>query len=181
MVTEMEHHANLVPWQELAEKTGAELAWIGLTDEGRLDEGALSDVITPATKVVALTHQSNLLGTINNLGPVVAAARAAGALVLLDACQSVPHLPVDIAALGVDYMTWSGHKMLGPMGIGVLWGRTELLEAMPPFITGGSMIESVAMQGSTFAPPPKRFEAGVPMAAQAVALAAAAEIGRAHV
>ena len=174
LVTEMEHHANLIPWQELCDKTGATLRWIGLTDEGRLD---LSDtsLFTSKTKMVALTHQSNLLGTVNDIGRIVIAAKAVGALVLLDACQSVPHMPVDVSKLGVDFLTWSGHKMLGPLGIGCLWGRTELLAAMPPFITGGSMIETVSMQGSTFAAPPKRFEAGVPMAAQAVGLSRAVD------
>jgi cysteine desulfurase/selenocysteine lyase len=174
VVTEMEHHANLVPWQELADKTGASLAWLGLTDDGRLDLTDLEQVISPGTKVVALTHQSNLLGSINDVAAVSAAAHAAGALLVLDACQSVPHMPVNVQQLGADFVAWSGHKMLGPLGIGCLWGRRELLAAMPPFLTGGSMIETVHMEGSTFASPPRRFEAGVPMAAQAVGLAAAA-------
>lgn len=173
VVSEMEHHANLVPWQELCDKTGAVLKWIGLTDDGRLNYNDLETVLTSRTKIVAITQQSNLLGTINDVGAIVAAAHGVGALVLLDACQSVPHMPVDVAALGVDFIAWSGHKMLGPLGIGCLWGRAELLAAMPPFITGGSMIETVQMDRSTFALPPKRFEAGVPMAAQAVGLAAA--------
>ncbi len=178
LVTEMEHHANLVPWQELCDKTGAVLRWIGLTDDCRLD---LSDdtLFNERTKIVALTHQSNLLGTINDIPEIVTRARAVDALVLLDACQSVPHMSVDVATLGIDFLTWSGHKMLGPLGIGCLWGRADLLAAMPPFITGGSMIESVTMAGSTFAAPPKRFEAGVPMAAQAVGLSAAVDYLRA--
>jgi cysteine desulfurase/selenocysteine lyase len=178
VVTEMEHHANLVPWQEVCDKTGAVLRWIGVTEEGRLDlehpDHGLS-VITERTKVVALTHQSNVLGTVTPVARVAEAAHAVGALVVLDACQSVPHMPVDVEALGADYVAFSGHKMLGPSGIGVLWGRYDLLEAMPPFLTGGSMIEVVRMEGSTFAPPPQRFEAGVPMAAQAVGLGAAVD------
>jgi cysteine desulfurase/selenocysteine lyase len=174
LVTEMEHHANLVPWQELCDKTGAVLRWIGLTDEGRLD---LSDttLFNARTRIVALTHQSNLLGTVNDIPAIVKSARAVDALILLDACQSVPHMPVDVAALGVDFIAWSGHKMLGPLGIGCLWGKSEVLSAMPPFISGGSMIEMVSMERTTFAIPPKRFEAGVPMAAQAVGMSAAVD------
>ncbi|MGZ4744506.1 MAG: cysteine desulfurase [Oryzihumus sp.] len=175
VVTEMEHHANLVPWQELARRTGATLRWLGVTDEGRLDLADLDTVVTERTKVLAFTHVSNVLGTVNPVATLVARARAVGALTLLDACQSVPHLAVDVADLGVDFVAFSGHKMLGPMGIGVLWGRSELLAAMPPFLTGGSMIELVRMEGSTYAAPPQRFEAGVPMAAQAVGLAAACD------
>ncbi|HET9633097.1 MAG TPA: SufS family cysteine desulfurase [Terrabacter sp.] len=175
VVTEMEHHANLVPWQELARRTGATLRWLGVTDEGRLDLADLDTVVTERTKVLAFTHVSNVLGTVNPVATLVARARAVGAVTVLDACQSVPHLAVDVADLGVDFVAFSGHKMLGPMGIGVLWGRSELLAAMPPFITGGSMIELVRMEGSTYAAPPQRFEAGVPMAAQAVGLAAACD------
>lgn len=175
LVTEMEHHANLIPWQELADKTEVKLRWIGLTDDGRLDLSNLAQLLNSKTKIVSLTHQSNLLGTINDIDTIVKAAKAVDALVLLDACQSVPHMPVDVEKLGVDFLTWSGHKMLGPLGIGCLWGRSELLASMPPFITGGSMIETVTMEGSTFAAPPARFEAGVPMAAQAVGLAAAVD------
>jgi cysteine desulfurase/selenocysteine lyase len=175
LVTEMEHHANLIPWQELADKTEVKLRWIGLTDDGRLDLSNLAQLLNSKTKIVSLTHQSNLLGTINDNDTIVKAAKAVDALVLLDACQSVPHMPVDVTKLGVDFLTWSGHKMLGPLGIGCLWGRSELLASMPPFITGGSMIETVTMEGSTFAAPPARFEAGVPMAAQAVGLAAAVD------
>lgn len=175
VVTEMEHHANLVPWQEVCAKTGAILRWIPITDEGRLDIAALPDVIGPRTRVVAFTHQSNLLGTINDVATVASAARAVGALVVLDACQSVPHQPVDVGALDIDAMAWSGHKMLGPTGIGCVWIRPEIAQAMPPFITGGSMIEEVTMASSTYAAPPTRFEAGVPMVAQAVGLAAACD------
>ena len=175
VVTEMEHHANLVPWQQLCARTGARLRWFGVTDEGRLDLAALDTLVTERTKLVAFTHQSNVLGTVNPVATLVRRAREVGALTLADCCQSVPHSPVDLAALGVDFAVFSGHKMLGPSGIGVLYGRRELLEAMPPFLTGGSMIELVRMEGSTFAPPPQRFEAGVPMTSQAVALAAAVD------
>jgi len=171
VITEMEHHANLVPWQELARRSGATLKWIGVTDDGRLDLDDLDTVITDRTKIVAFTHVSNVLGTINPVAAIVERARQVGALTVLDACQSVPHLDVDVVELGVDFLAFSGHKMLGPMGIGVLWGRYDLLAAMPPFLTGGSMIEHVRMEGTTYAAPPQRFEAGVPMA----------EIGRAHV
>ena len=175
VVTEMEHHANLVPWQQLCERTGATLRWIGLTDDGRLDLADLDTVVTQRTKLVALTQQSNILGTINPVREIADRAHAVGALVLVDGAQSVPHQPVDVTDLGADFLTFSGHKMLGPTGIGVLWGRFEVLDALPPFLTGGSMIEVVRMEGSTFMPPPQRFEAGVPMAAQAVGLGAAVE------
>jgi len=173
VITEMEHHANLVPWQELCRRTGATLKWFGVTDGGRLDLD--TDPITPLTKIVAFTHQSNVLGTVNPVAELVRRAREVGALTLLDACQSVPHSPVDFHALGVDFAVFSGHKMLGPSGVGVLYGRSELLEAMPPFLTGGSMIELVHMETSSYAPPPQRFEAGVPMTSQAVGLAAAVD------
>jgi len=176
LVTEMEHHANLVPWQELCDKTGAVLRWIGLTDDGRLDLSDIDELVTSRTRVVSFVHQSNILGTINDPAPLVARARAVGALVVLDACQSVPHMPLNVATLGVDFMAWSGHKMLGPTGIGALWARPGLLATMPPFLTGGSMIASVHMEGSTFADPPQRFEAGVPMVAQAVSLGAAVDV-----
>jgi cysteine desulfurase/selenocysteine lyase len=175
LVTEMEHHANLVPWQELARRTGATLRWVGVTDEGRLDLADLGDKLTERTKVFAFTHVSNVLGTVNPVHDLVEAARAVGALTVLDACQSAPHLELDVADLGVDFAAFSGHKMFGPTGVGVLWGRAELLEAMPPFLTGGSMIESVWMDRTTYAPPPQRFEAGSPNAAQAVGLAAAVD------
>ncbi|SNR50901.1 cysteine desulfurase / selenocysteine lyase [Haloechinothrix alba] len=175
VVTEMEHHANLVPWQQVCRRTGATLRWLGVTDDGRLDLDDVPEVITERTKVVALTHQSNVLGTINPVAPVVRRAKEVGALTVLDACQSVPHGAVNVAELGVDFAVFSGHKMLGPSGIGVLYGRRELLEALPPFMTGGSMIEQVWMETSTFAPPPQRFEAGVPMTSQAVGLGAAVD------
>lgn len=175
VITEMEHHSNLVPWQELARRTGATLRWIGVTDEGRLNLADLDTVITEATKVVAFTQVSNVLGTINPVAAIVERARAVGALTVLDACQSVPHLAVDVVDLGVDFVAFSGHKMFGPLGIGVLWGRYDLLKAMSPFLTGGSMIEVVRMEATTFADPPQRFEAGVPMAAQAVGLATACD------
>ncbi len=175
VVTEMEHHANLVPWQELCDKTGATLRWIGLTEEGRLDLSDLDRVITERARVVALVHQSNILGTVNPVAVVAARAREVGALMVLDACQSVPHTPIDVRALDVDVVAFSGHKMLGPTGVGCLWGRREVLAAMPPFLTGGSMIETVTMQRTTFAPPPQRFEAGTPNVAQAVGLAAAVD------
>ncbi|WP_405707340.1 cysteine desulfurase [Streptomyces xanthophaeus] len=173
VVTEMEHHANLVPWQELARRTGATLKWFPLTDDGRLDLSGIDDLITEDTAVVALTHQSNVLGTLNPVAEIAERAHRAGALVLVDAAQSVPHRPVDVTALGADFLVFSGHKMLAPGGIGVLWGRYELLEELPPFLTGGSMIEIVTMEHSTYLPPPQRFEAGVPMTAQAVGLGAA--------
>ncbi|PRY17146.1 SufS family cysteine desulfurase [Kineococcus rhizosphaerae] len=175
LVTEAEHHANLVPWQELCARTGAVLRWIPVTEEGVLDLSTLPSLVTDRTKVVAFAHASNVLGGIAPVEVLAAAARAVGALVVLDACQSVPHLPVDLPSLGVDLAAFSGHKMLGPSGIGVLWGRSELLAAMPPFLTGGSMIELVRMERSTYAPAPQKFEAGVPMTAQAVGLHAAVE------
>jgi cysteine desulfurase/selenocysteine lyase len=173
VVTEMEHHANLVPWQELCRRTGATLRWYGVTDDGRLDLDSIE--LSERTKVVAFVHASNVVGTVNPVAALVARAQQVGALVVLDACQSVPHLPVDLPALGVDVAVFSGHKMLGPTGIGVFWARRELLEAMPPFLTGGSMIGTVTMEGSTWAAPPQKFEAGVPMVSQAVGLAAACD------
>ncbi|MSO63909.1 MAG: cysteine desulfurase [Actinobacteria bacterium] len=173
VVSEMEHHANLIPWQQLCARTGAELAWFSVTPEGRLDLSAIDSVITANTKVVALTHQSNVLGTIIPLEAIVARAHAVGAVVVLDACQSVPHMPVDVAALDIDFLSFSGHKTLGPTGIGVLWGRKNLLDELPPFLYGGSMIEYVTMTDATWAPAPAKFEAGVPNMAQAVGLGAA--------
>ena len=173
LITEMEHHANLVPWQQLCQRTGATLRWLSVTPEGRLDLDHLDQMITGRTKLVAVTHQSNVTGAIPPVAEIARAAHDKGALVLADAAQSVPHQPVDVAALGVDFLAFSGHKMLGPYGIGVLFGRANLLEAMPPFLTGGSMIEMVRMEGSTFLPPPQRFEPGVPAAAEAAGLGAA--------
>ncbi|CAN5574581.1 cysteine desulfurase [soil metagenome] len=175
VVTEMEHHANLLPWQQLCQRTGATLRWFGLTDDGRLDLSDLDQVVNNRTKVVAFVQQSNILGTVNPVQTLVRRAREVGALVLLDSCQSVPHSRVDVQTLDADFVVFSGHKMCGPTGIGVLWGRPELLETMPPFLTGGSMIETVHMDASTFAPAPQRFEAGTPMVAQAVGLAAAVD------
>jgi cysteine desulfurase / selenocysteine lyase len=175
LVTEMEHHANLVPWQQLCLRTGATLRWFGVTPEGRLDLSNIDELITDRTKLVAVTHQSNVTGTIPPVARIAALAHARGALVVVDGAQSVPHQQVDVTELGADFLAFSSHKMLGPSGIGVLWGRRELLETMPPFVSGGSMIEVVRMEGSTFLPPPERFEAGVPPAAQAVGLAAACD------
>jgi cysteine desulfurase/selenocysteine lyase len=173
VITELEHHSNLVPWQELCKRTGATLKWFGVTDDGRID--LETDPITERTKVVAFAHQSNVLGSIAPVAELVRRAHAVCALVVLDACQSVPHMPVDLTALDVDFAAFSGHKMLGPTGIGVLYGRAELLAALPPFLTGGSMIELVRMEQTTYAPPPQRFEAGTPMSSQAIGLAAAVD------
>ncbi len=173
VVTEMEHHSNLVPWQMLCQRTGATLRWFGLTDDGRLDLSDLEAVITDRAKVVAFVHQSNILGTLNPVAPIVSRSHEVGALVLLDASQSVPHRPVDVQALGVDFLVCTGHKMLGPTGIGVLWGRRELLGQLPPVLGGGEMVSIVEMLATTYAEPPHRFEAGTPMIAQAVGLAAA--------
>ena len=175
VVTQMEHHANLIPWQELAKRTGAELAWFSIDLHGRLDLSNLEQIIDEKTKVVALTHQSNVLGTINPLDRIVARAHEVGAVVVLDACQSAPHMSLDVEKLGIDFLTFSGHKTLGPTGIGVLWGKSELLEELPPFLFGGSMIETVTMTDSTWAKAPRKFEAGVPNMAQAVGLEAGLE------
>lgn len=175
VVTEMEHHANLVPWQQLAERTGATLDWFGLTDDGRLDLTRIDELLDERTKVLAVSHQSNVLGTINPVRELADRAHAFGTLVVVDGAQSVPHRPVDVSELGADFLAFSGHKMLGPNGIGVLWGRRELLAGLPPFLTGGSMIEIVEMDRTTFLPPPQRFEAGVPMTSQAVGLATAVD------
>jgi len=173
VVTEMEHHANLIPWQQLAARTGATLKWFTVTDDGRLDLSQIDSMIDEKTKVVALTHQSNVLGTINPLDAITKRAHEVGAVVVLDACQSVPHMKTDVKALDIDFLAFSGHKAVGPTGIGVFWGRAELLADLPPFLTGGSMIENVTMESATWAPAPKKFEAGVPNMAQAVGLGAA--------
>jgi cysteine desulfurase/selenocysteine lyase len=172
LVSEMEHHANLVPWQELARRSGAKLRWFKVSDDGRLDLSDVDSLINKKTRIIALTHQSNVLGTINQFSEISKRARSVGALLLVDACQSAPHFEIKVKELGCDFLTFSGHKALGPTGIGVLWGRKELLDAMPPFLTGGSMIEMVNMETSTYLPAPRRFEPGVPNMAQAVGLAA---------
>ncbi|WKG06237.1 cysteine desulfurase [Mycolicibacterium sp. HK-90] len=172
VTTELEHHANLIPWQELAQRTGATLRWYGVTDDGRIDLDSLE--LDERVKVVAFSHHSNVTGAIAPVADLVSRAKAVGALTVLDACQSVPHQPVDFHALDVDFAAFSGHKMLGPTGIGVLYGRLALLNSMPPFITGGSMIETVTMEQTTYAPAPQRFEAGTPMTSQVVGLASAA-------
>lgn len=175
LLTEMEHHANLIPWQELALKTGAVLKFIPITDEGRLDLTNLNSLLNERTKVLSFTVQSNILGTINPVKTLVDAARKVGAIVILDACQSVPHMPTNVIELGADFLVFSGHKMLGPLGIGVLWGRAEMLDSLPPYNTGGSMIETVYLDRATYAPAPNKFEAGTPAAAAAVGLAAACD------
>jgi len=175
VVSEMEHHANLIPWQELSARTGAELVWFKVSDNGRLDLSNMDELINERTKIVALTHQSNVLGTIVPLDQVTAKAHSVGALFVLDACQSVPHYKVDVKALNVDFIAFSGHKMLGPTGVGILWGKKSLLDEMPPFLTGGSMIETVTMESATYLGAPKRFEAGVPNMAQAIGLGAAVD------
>ena len=173
VVSEMEHHANLIPWQQLAARTGAQLGWFEVTGDGRLDLSNIEKVITENTKVVALTHQSNVLGTINPLSEIIKRAHAVGAVVVLDACQSAPHMPIDVKQLDIDFLVFSGHKAVGPTGVGVFWGKSELLAQLPPFLTGGSMIESVTMTSATWASAPRKFEAGVPNMAQAVGLGAA--------
>jgi cysteine desulfurase/selenocysteine lyase len=173
VITEMEHHSNIVPWQLLAQRTGATLRWFGVTEEGRLDLDGIDDLLTERTKVVALAHQSNVLGTINPVREVAAKAHAVGALVVVDGAQAVPHMPVDVQDVGADFYGFTAHKICGPTGIGALWGRRELLETLPPFLGGGEMIETVWMERSTFAPPPHRFEAGTMPIAEAVGLAAA--------
>lgn len=173
VVTEAEHHANLIPWQELAARTGAVLRHIPVRDDGTLDTDAAAAVIGGRTRVVAFTHVSNVLGIVNPVDELVALAREAGALTVLDACQSAPHLPLDLVALGVDLAVFSGHKMLGPYGVGGLYGRSEVLEALPPFLTGGSMITTVTLDEADYLPPPQRFEAGTQPVSQAIGLAAA--------
>ena len=175
VISEMEHHSNIVPWQLLCERTGATLRWFTVTDAGRLDLSNLDELITERTRIVSYVHMSNILGTVNPTGAITARAHEVGARVLLDCSQSVPHLPIDVADLGADFIAFTGHKMLGPTGIGVLWGRYELLAQMPPFLAGGSMIETVTLSATTYAAPPARFEAGTPPIAQAVGLAAAVD------
>ena len=175
VVTQAEHHANLIPWQQLAVRTGATLRWIELDDDGRLRLDQLATVIDGTTKVVAFTHASNVTGVVTDVSAFVARAREVGALTVLDACQSVPHLPVDVQALGVDFATFSGHKMLGPTGIGALWGRKELLDVLPPSVFGGGAIQIVTLEKTTWHPAPTRFEAGTQPVTQAVGMGAAAE------
>ena len=175
VITEMEHHSNIVPWQLLCERTGATLRWFGITDNGRLDESTLDDLINSRTKLVSMVLVSNILGTANATSRIHDRIREVGALFMLDASQAVPHRPVDVVGYDADFVAFTGHKMLGPTGIGVLWGRGELLAAMPPFLGGGSMIETVTMERSTFAAPPARFEAGTPPIAEAVGLGAAVD------
>ncbi|ONI73648.1 cysteine desulfurase [Kribbella sp. ALI-6-A] len=173
VISEMEHHSNIVPWQLACERTGATLKWFGVTDEGRLDLSDVEQLITERTKVVSLTWVSNALGTINPITEIAAKAHAVGAVMVVDASQAVPQFPVDVSTLGADLLVFTGHKVVGPTGIGVLWGRYDLLASLPPFLGGGEMIEVVRMTGSTYAPPPARFEAGTPPIAQAVGLGAA--------
>ncbi len=173
VVTEMEHHANLIPWQQLAKRTGAELRWLSVTADGRIDLTNLDQVITKKTKIVAITHQSNVLGSILPVETLVKAAHGVGALVVLDACQSAPHFALDVKKLDIDFLAFSGHKTLGPTGIGVLWGKYDLLEKLEPSLFGGSMVDSVTMESATWAATPRKFEAGVPNMAQAVGLSAA--------
>jgi cysteine desulfurase / selenocysteine lyase len=173
VVTEMEHHANLIPWQQLAKRTGAELRWLSVTADGRIDLTNLDQVITKKTKIVAITHQSNVLGSILPVETIVKASHAVGALVVLDACQSAPHFALDVNKLDIDFLAFSGHKTLGPTGIGVLWGKFYLLEKLEPSLFGGSMVDSVTMESATWAATPRKFEAGVPNMAQAVGLSAA--------
>uniref|UniRef100_UPI004048EFC5 cysteine desulfurase n=1 Tax=Candidatus Planktophila sp. TaxID=2175601 RepID=UPI004048EFC5 len=173
VISEMEHHANLIPWQQLAKRTGAVLKWFEVNTDGRLDLSNIEGVITPRTKIVALTHQSNVLGTIIPLSGLVKRAHDVGAVFILDACQSVPHMPVNVADLDIDFLVFSGHKAVGPTGVGVLWGRASLLAELPPFLFGGSMIESVTMTEATWAPAPRKFEPGVPNMAQIVGLGVA--------
>ena len=171
VITELEHHANLVPWQELCARTGATLKWYSMTEDGRIDLDSLE--LDDSVKVVAFTHQSNVTGAVADVDELVRRARAVDAMVVLDACQSVPHMAVDFHALDVDFAAFSGHKMCGPSGVGVLYGKDELLKKLPPFLTGGSMIEIVKMEETTFAEPPTRFEAGTQMTSQVVGLGAA--------
>ncbi|HEY6789543.1 MAG TPA: cysteine desulfurase [Trebonia sp.] len=173
LISEIEHHANLVPWQQLAQRTGATLRWFTALPDGRIDVDPA--LITDRTKIVAITGQSNVTGVIPPVAEITRLAHEAGALVLVDGAQSVPHHPVDVTALDVDFLAFSGHKMLGPLGLGVLYGKHARLDALPPFLTGGSMIEVVRMEKSTFLPPPARFEPGVPPVAQAAGLGAAVD------
>jgi cysteine desulfurase/selenocysteine lyase len=175
VVTEMEHHSNIVPWQLLAERTGATLRWFGITDDGRLDLSRLDELVTERTKIVSLVLVSNTLGTLNPVTEIARRAHEVGALVMVDGCQAVPQLPVDVTELDVDFLAFTGHKMCGPTGIGVLWGRRSVLDELPPFLGGGEMIETVKMTGSTYAPLPYKFEAGTMPIAPAVGLGVAVD------
>jgi cysteine desulfurase / selenocysteine lyase len=175
VITEMEHHSNIVPWQLLTERKSATLRWFGLTDDGRLDLSDIDSLITERTKVVALTWVSNMLGTINPVAEIARRAHEVGALVVVDASQAAPQLPVDVVASGADLLAFTGHKVVGPTGIGVLWGRREILDQLPPFLGGGEMIETVCMERSTYAPIPHKFEAGTPPIVEAVGLGAAVD------
>ncbi len=185
VITEMEHHSNIVPWQLLTQRTGAELRWFGLTDDGRLDLSNIDELITERTKVVAFTWVSNMLGTINPVAEIARRAHEVGAIVVVDASQAAPQLTVDVQASGADVVVFTGHKVTGPTGIGVLWGRRELLDQLPPFLGGGEMIETVTMERSTYAGIPHKFEAGTPPIVEAVGLGAAVDylgaIGLDHV
>ncbi len=175
LITEMEHHSNIVPWQLLTERTGAKLRWFGLTDDGRLDLSNIDELINERTKVVSLTWVSNMLGTINPVAEIARRAHEVGAVVVVDASQAAPQLPIDVVASGADLLVFTGHKVVGPTGIGVLWGRREVLEALPPFHGGGEMIETVRMERSTYAGIPHKFEAGTPPIVEAVGLGAAVD------
>jgi cysteine desulfurase/selenocysteine lyase len=175
VVSQMEHHANLIPWQQLAKRTGAKLVWFSITDDGRLDLSNIDQIINKRTKIVAITHQSNVFGTIIPLREIVKAAHEVGAVVVLDACQSAPHFAIDVKDLEVDFLAFSGHKTLGPTGVGILWGKSEILEKIEPALFGGSMVDSVTMESATWAKAPRKFEAGVPNMAQAVGLSAAVD------
>ena len=168
LVTVMEHHSNLLPWQLLSQRTGAKMRFIEITDEGVLQLEGLDSLLTERTKLVAMTHVSNVLGTINPVQELTAAAHAVGAKVLIDGAQSVPHFDVDVRELDCDFLAFSGHKMCGPTGIGVLYGKSDLLEEMPPFLGGGSMIRAVQRESSTYADVPAKFEAGTPAIAEAI-------------
>jgi cysteine desulfurase/selenocysteine lyase len=185
VITVMEHHSNLVPWQLAAERAGLDLAVMDITDDGRLDEHSLDDLLQPPTRLISLSHQSNVLGTVNDIRAIADRAHAIGALVCVDAAQSVPHMRVSVRELDCDFLAFSGHKMCAPMGIGVLWARPELLERMPPFLSGGSMIDRVTLERTTWNTVPHKFEAGTPDVASAVGLAAACDylegIGRDHI
>jgi cysteine desulfurase/selenocysteine lyase len=173
VLSELEHHSNIVPWYQLAQRAGLKLRPLPVTDDGRIDVAALPDVVTERTRLISLAHVSNVTGAVIDVAAVVAAARGVGARVMLDGAQRAPHGPLDLPALGVDFYAFAGHKAYGPNGIGVLWARRELLEAMPPFMGGGSMIGNVTFEAITWAPPPRRFEAGTPPIGPAIGLGAA--------